>query len=257
MEKSEFGRYFADKNKIYYGHGIGNEVNGVIESILKYGLRCSHDNLEYTTVPLGVGDENLFEDIQEKLNNWEHLDSKKIVVASLPIEWHLMNVGTLYGKRQAAFYNYVSEEEAQNIRNEFDGSEKFWISKGYFLKPEFIAGVYDAENQSFAPNERYYENLPEEEKNEILESVKSNYIATLREAGWTCKEFSEVAKDMHWRIPLTQEEIEKSDKEFGEERPSVNTQESPKTNSEELKKEVIKPISKEELTFDDDDEIVW
>ncbi len=235
MEKDEIRKYFCNSENVYYGHGIGAERKGVIESILKYGLRCSHGSLDYTTMALGVGSENLFDEIEDKLNNWQHLDSKKIVIASLPMNLLLVDAGSLYGKRHSAFYNHISMEEAENIReNELKDYDNISFSQGDFLRPEFIRGIYDANARAFVPNERYYENLPEEEKNKLIEEVTQKYNEILEESKNNDSPFP-------WKIKDIKEMLEKN-KEI--------------VREDEVKKENTRSSEKEQNS-DDDDLLIW
>ena len=48
-------KYFNNEENSYYGHGIGGGDEKTIQSILKNGLRCSHEQLAYTTVEFRIG----------------------------------------------------------------------------------------------------------------------------------------------------------------------------------------------------------
>lgn len=196
---------FSNEFNAYYGHGTGSNNPEKIESIFKNGLRCSHEQLDFTTIPFGQGSPTLFEENKEEMNNWQHKDSKQIIIASLPLEYHHLDVmGTpLYGKRQAAFYYFVSQEQ----------SNELGISPGLYLKPEFIMGVYDANQKDFIYNERYYENLPEEEQEKLMDEIKKQYINILKESGFTFSEYAEILQVSNMKNPLTEEEIKEYDKE--------------------------------------------
>lgn len=199
MEISEIAKKFANIENMYYGHGIGGRNDEIVKSIFKYGLRCSHNELYKTTIEFGTGSENLFGDIEPIMSNWEHKGSTQIIIASLPERFHHLDIiGTpMYQKRQAAFYNSISNEQAQ----------EFGISPGLYLKPEFVMGMYDAKTKEFRANDRYYENLPEEEQKRILDEVKRQYIEIIKQSGWTIAEYSEILKDTEIPFPLTAEEI--------------------------------------------------
>ncbi len=209
MNKEDISSSFNNTGNVYYGHGIGADSQEVIDSIFENGLRCSHEQLYFTTIALGEGSDRLFEKTEETMNNWKHKDSKQIIIASLPKEYHLLApMGTvLYGKGQAAFYNYFSQDEAS----------KLGIASGYYLKPEFVSGVYDANTHSFTSNEKYYENLPSQEQKKIFEEVKRQYIDLLKGGPWTLEEYAEILKRTSGtQIPLTPEEIATADKEVFE-----------------------------------------
>lgn len=204
MNEAQIVKEFSNKENIYYGHGIGAERQDVIDSIFKYGLRCSHEQLDFTTIPFGEGSDTLFKDNEETMNNWQHKGSKQIIIASVPRDYHLLDAGTLYGKRQAAFYNYFSQEEANELG----------LAQGYYLKPEFVRGVYDANSRSFVSNAKYYENLSPEEQNKLFAEVKKQYIDLLKGSQWTLEEYAGIMKrTMGIDIPLTAEEIAQADRE--------------------------------------------
>lgn len=51
----DIGKYFSNEENSYYGHGIGGGDENTVQSILKNGLRCSHEQLAYTTVEFRRG----------------------------------------------------------------------------------------------------------------------------------------------------------------------------------------------------------
>lgn len=159
MELKDIKKEFANQANQYYAHGIGAYDENIIKSIFENGLRCSHNELYWTVLEFGKGSDTLFEENEELLDNWEHKGSKHIMIASLPEVFHLLDVkGTpLFQKRHAAFYNTISPEEASQLG----------ISPGLYLKPEFIRGMYDANKKDFIENDRYYENLPEQEQKRV------------------------------------------------------------------------------------------
>lgn len=206
MEQKEIENKFANEGNQYYAHGIGAYDKNVIKSIFENGLRCSHNELYWTVLELGKGSDSLFREKEALMNNWEHKDSKHIMIASLPEVFHLLDVmGTaLFQKRHAAFYNNISPEEAS----------KLGISPGLYLKPEFIMGMYDAEKKDFVVNDRYYENLPEEEQRKILEDVKKQYIDIISNSDWTLAEYAQILEDIGIECPLSPEEISNDGKEI-------------------------------------------
>lgn len=206
MDTKEIESKFSNSSNFYYGHGIGGYNQNVIDSIFKNGLRCSHGQLEFTTLTLGQGSPTLFQENEELINNWQHKGSRQIIIASLPKAFHVIDVmGTpLYGKRQAAYCYSISNEQAQELG----------IGSGLYLKPEFVLGVYDADEKSFTSNEQYYENLPEEEQQKLMADTKRQYIEILKQSGWTLSEYSEILKNSNWDGPLTAEEIQKGDEEI-------------------------------------------
>lgn len=206
MEQKEIENKFANEGNQYYAHGIGAYDKNVIKSIFENGLRCSHNELYWTVLEFGKGSDSLFREKEALMNNWEHKGLKHIMIASLPEVFHLLDVkGTaLFQKRHAAFYNNISPEEAS----------KLGISPGLYLKPEFIMGMYDAEKKDFVVNDRYYENLPEEEQRKILEDVKKQYIDIISNSDWTLAEYAQILEDIGIECPLTPEEISNDGKEI-------------------------------------------
>lgn len=205
VELKDIEKKFANQANQYYAHGIGVYDEKVIKSIFENGLRCSHNELYWTVIEFGNGSDTLFREKEELLNNWEHKGSKHIIIASLPEIFHLLDVqGTpLFKKRHAAFYNHISQEEANELG----------IAPGLYLKPEFIMGMYDANKKDFIVNDRYYENLPEQEQRRVLEEMKQQYIETIENTGWTLEEYEQILDDIDMEFPLTQEEISNAGKE--------------------------------------------
>ena len=213
LEQMDIEKQFVNQVNQYYAHGIGEYDEKVIKSIFENGLRCSHNELYWTVVEFGKGSDTLFKEKQELLNNWEHKGSKHIMIASLPDAYHLLDVkGTpLFQKRHAAFLNNISQEQASKLE----------IAPGLYLKPEFIVGMYDANKKDFIENDRYYENLPEQEQKRVLDEIRQQYIETIEKSGWTLEEYAQVLKDVDMEIPLTQEEISNNGKEIEQEQEMV------------------------------------
>ena len=125
-----------NKNNAYYGHGtIGGDE--IITSIFNNGIRCSHEQLYFTTVVLGVGRDTLFDDVRPTIDNWPHLGAKNIIIASMPLKY-MIN----HSEREGAYYNYLTPEEAS----------KKSVSPGYYLMPEFVLGCYNSETKQFREN---------------------------------------------------------------------------------------------------------
>lgn len=159
---------FNDNSLMYFGHGTVE--SNTVDLIFNDGLKVKnsdevrgYDNnlrgLDSTTVALGFGSEELFNEQSNLLNNWPHKDAKNIVIVSIPTNY--------------AFFNY----ETSNSMG--DPYEQFYINKGeqgYFLRPEFIKGVYDANSKEFIPNKNFYMNLSIEDKKKLFEELDINYI---------------------------------------------------------------------------------
>ena len=191
-----------NEENMYYGHGTGIDSPEITNSIIKNGLRCSHGSLYYTSVALGIGNHIEKEEI-DMLKNWPHKNSKIIIIVSLPIKYKILDnpsIGT-YNMADAAFY-YIPNE---NIRKEYD------LTNSPYVMPEFIAGYYDANNDSFTPNLRYYEKLSKEKQEKLFKQVKQNYLNIIEE-GCGIEEYQAILADLGYEFPLTQEEIIKYSK---------------------------------------------
>ncbi len=193
----QINKLLNNTQNIYFGHGTGTEDSKVIQSIMKYGLRCSHGSLYFTSVVLGIGSQ-IAESEQEMLKRWPHNDSKIIIIVSLPIQYKILNlVGTAtYNQGDAAFY-YIPDEAT--IKN-------FSLTNSPYVMPEFIVGYYDARNDSFTSNPIYYENLQEHEQSNLFNKVKENYFNII-DNSWGIEEYKAAIKELGWGFGLTEEEL--------------------------------------------------
>lgn len=193
----EINKLLNNTQNMYFGHGTGVENDEVTQSIMNNGLRCSHGSLYFTSVTLGVGSQ-IQEPEQEMLKNWPHNDSKNIIIVSLPLQYKILDTVGIptYNQRDAAYY-YIPDEVKR---------EKFSLTNSPYVMPEFIVGYYDARNDSFIQNPRYYENLQEHEQKELFNQVKENYFNIINDS-WGIEEYKEVLKNLGWRFGLTEEEL--------------------------------------------------
>lgn len=126
------------------GHGTGRsrDTKEVIESIFKNGLRTKDNSLYYTTI--GLDTQNI-EKLSERLKNWEHCESKKIIIIRIPIEYiNLIGDTTdLDGERYGAFM--TSKEESGKKTN--------------YLDPKFILGYFDAQTEEIVFNDLFEKEL--------------------------------------------------------------------------------------------------
>lgn len=189
--------YLSNNNNMYFGHGIGSENCNVIQSIMNNGLRCSHGSLYFTSLALGIGSQ-IPNSAYELLKNWPHGDSKIIVIVSLPMKYKIIDsVGAAtYNQGMAAYY-YVP---CACMR------EKFSLTNSSYVMPEFIVGYYDARNDSFTSNSRYYENLLECEQDILFKKVRDNYFNIINNS-WGIEEYKDVARELGWGFELTDEEV--------------------------------------------------
>ena len=195
VDENEILEEFSDESLSYFGHGtLLDELR--IESILEEGLRVInpenirfYDNklrgLSSTTEILGFGSNQLFDEKKELLNNWQHKNAKTIIIVSVPREYEISTEdfgGN--GDRYKHFYT---------------GSKK----DGFYLRPEFIKGIYDANTHSYTENTNFYKNLDEETKKQLFTDIKESFIKTFGAEGKTNPE-GQVKFP-----PLTEEEKEK------------------------------------------------
>lgn len=180
-----------NKDNMYYGHGTGITNNDVINSIMNKGLRCSHGKLYHTSMTLGIGTQIRDEEYM-LLKNWPHRESEIIAIVSIPMRYQIIPIpGTItQGENREVAYYYQPSEEDQS----------------FFVMPQFIAGYYDARNDSFTPNPKYYENLSEEERTTLFSKIKQNYFNIL-ESGVGVDTYKEITQDLEMEFGLTDEEV--------------------------------------------------
>ena len=215
--EEDISKYFCGKDEYILGHGT-NGGEEVVNAIISSGLKVQNSQeasfymntlrgLDSTSVILGNGSENFFEQNQKILDNWEHKDAKDIIIISLPTKYisHAFSIGV-------------------------DNYEPFYVNDndkgGLLLRPEFIKGRYNAKNKTFTPNKNYYKNLDISKKEELLKEVKSkftklfaqNWLESPEEAkeffSLDDKEFDELV--VNWYIEKLKKEI--NDKELEEDK---------------------------------------
>lgn len=146
---------------ICLGHGIGRtgNMNDTIQSIFQNGLRTKDNSLYYTTIGL---DTTNIEALRQKLNEWQHQDSKKIILIRLPLEYinRLGDSADLDGEKFGAFYNEVISSNGKIT---------------YYLDPKFIVGCYDVEKQVVLLNNNFERILSEK----TLRTLREKYKTTL------------------------------------------------------------------------------
>ena len=194
-ENTEIKESFSDSSVYYFGHGTtGNKT--ILESILSNGLKVVNPKeiraygntlrgLDSTTIVLGSGTDQLFEQEKRELDNWPHKGSQNIVIVSLPKDYVLrtMDIGTF----------------ADPYKPFYVGSEE----RGFNLRPEFIRGIYNADTHSFTENANFYQSLDEETQKKLFEDIKTAYI----------KSYAEVSnvnpRETSNPLPLNEQEMEK------------------------------------------------
>lgn len=160
--------FFSDEDCFYLGHGTTGDES-TIQSIFETGLRVvnpeairpydSHlRGLDSTSISLGAGSDHLFSYQQKLIENWPHLQSKKIVICALPQKLVLPFICcSPYSDLYRSFY-IGSEED------------------GYSLRPEFIRGYYDVDEGAFIPNTNFYQNLDDDKRQALMNELIACYI---------------------------------------------------------------------------------
>ena len=142
------------------GHGTGRsgDKEEIVKSIFKTGLRTKDNSLFYTSIGL---DTSNIEKLETKLNNWEHLESKKIILIRRPIKYInvLGDSADLDGERYGAFM--LEREESGKRVN--------------YVDPKFIAGCYDTSVHEFESNDKFEKTL----SRDSIETLEKQYRVTL------------------------------------------------------------------------------
>ena len=152
---NELTNLFNEEGYGWLGHGTKGAGNdSITDSIFKNGLRTYHNSLAETTDVIDV--RNIGE-LQERLKNWGHYDSKRIIIARVPYEYvnKIGDLGDIGGERYGAFFN--QKEESGKMVN--------------YLDPKFIVGYYDVNTDTVVLNDNFEEKLSAESINEL----KSKY----------------------------------------------------------------------------------
>ena len=188
-----------NENNMYYGHGVGGASLQDIDSIMNNGLRCSNGALYYTSIALCQGN-NVTNEAIDYLKKWPHKSSDKIIIISLPFKYNIIESPSLgtYNCANSAFY-YVPTLEEQ---------KEYSLTNTNYVMPEFVKGYYDAINDEFIQNSKYYELLPIEEQEKVFKKVKCNYLTIINDACGIAK-YREILEDLPgFKFPLSDEEVE-------------------------------------------------
>lgn len=199
--ENELRKYFQGSKEYYFGHGTPGG-DKIVNSIFQEGLHVdtvgrrresinglsSLRGLESTTITLGEGSDTLFHEYKEKLDNWPHNESDNIIIISLPEEYFLPPIPNK--DKFESFYIHSPNDEF------------------YFLRPEFIKGVYNANTQSLTLNENYYQCLSKEQTSKLFEDVKLHFIKAYADMGNVSPE------KLRNSLPLDEKEIEQATYEW-------------------------------------------
>lgn len=186
----------SESGYMCFGHGTGRKGNSdeVVDSIFKDGLRTKNNSLYYTTIGLStptpeikaqlkeIGiQEPTIEDLKKQFNNWQHQDSKKIIIARIPTEY-INNAGDrsdLDGEMFGAFYTQKQQPNGQETN---------------YLDSKFIVGCFDVDKQAVRLNKNFERNLSAG----TIEQLKENYKKTVEKTN---------ARKERQTWGITQEEI--------------------------------------------------
>ena len=167
--------FFLNESNYYFGHGT-SVSDEIINAIANEGLKVKDPEevrgymdtlrgLDSTTIAFGPGNKDLFKNQENLLNNWPHKGARNVVIVSLPMKYVLDTQSSKVGTDYFEPY-YIGSEE-----------------KGYRLRPEFILGVYNADEKSMRLNGNYYTNLSKEAQAKLFESVEERYAVSYSEYG--------------------------------------------------------------------------
>jgi hypothetical protein len=186
----------SESGYMCYGHGTGRKGNSdeVVDSIFNEGLRTKNNSLYYTTIGLSTPTPELkeqfkeigmpeptIEDLKKQFNNWQHQDSKKIIIARIPTEY-INKAGDrsdLDGEMFGAFYTQKQQPNGQATN---------------YLDSKFIIGCFDVDKQAVRLNKNFERTLAPE----TIEQLKENYKKTVEKTN---------ARRIRQNLGITQEEI--------------------------------------------------
>ena len=157
----ELEKLFSDTGYICLGHGIGRsgDSDDIVNMIFNNGLRTKDNSLYFTTVVLSTPTPELkqqyndlglplpsMESLKNQLNNWQHLDSKKIIIARIPTKY--INTNGDRSDKDGEMYGAFMTEELSS-----EGKVT------YYLDPKFIVGCFDVEKQEIELNSKFEPDL--------------------------------------------------------------------------------------------------
>ena len=175
---------------ICLGHGTGRtgNTNDTVQSIFQNGLRTKDNSLYYTTIGL---DTTNIEALRQRLNEWQHQDSKKIILIRLPLEYINMlgDSADLDGEKFGAFYNEKISSDGKIT---------------YYLDPKFIIGCYDVEKQAVILNSNFEKLLSED----TLRILKEKYKMTLEKTQARFKRQEEALSNLNANNQHIQDEAQ-------------------------------------------------
>lgn len=167
----------SESGYMCYGHGTGRTGNSdeVVDSIFNKGLRTKDNSMYFTTIGLSTPTPELveqykelglpepsIEDLKKQFNNWQHQDSKKIIIARIPTEYinQMGDRSDRDGEMFGAFYIQEIQENGKSTN---------------YLDPKFIVGCFDVEKQAVRLNKNFEKTLTPE----TIERLKAGYKIAL------------------------------------------------------------------------------
>lgn len=177
----------SESGFICLGHGTGRSGNSneVVESIFNNGLRTKDNSLYYTTIVLSTPTPELkqqyvemglpeptIERLKNQFNNWQHLESKKIIIARIPTEYinQMGDRSDRDGEMYGAFYTQKILPDGKSIN---------------YLDSKFIVGCFDVEKQAVRLNKKFERTLTPE----TIEKLKVEYKRTLEKTNIRLQSF--------------------------------------------------------------------
>ena len=157
----ELEKLFSDSGYICLGHGVGRSSDSVdiVSMIFNNGLRTKDNSLYFTTIVLSTPTPELkqlyndlglplpsIESLKNQLNNWQHLNSKKIIIARIPNKY--INTNGDRSDKDGEMYGAFMTEELSS-----EGKVT------YYLDSKFIIGCFDVERQEIELNDKFEPDL--------------------------------------------------------------------------------------------------
>ncbi len=181
--------YLSESGYFFLAHRTGRfgNANSVVDSIFKEGLRAKDNSLYYTTIGLSTPTpeikaqlkemqqpEPTIAELKDLFNDWPHLNSKKIIIARIPIQYINMrgDLGDANGERYGAFMRSRTAETGK-VTN--------------YLDPKFILGCFDVEKQLVRLNPRFEWQLSPE----TIASLSAKFAETVAKTERRLKSFQD------------------------------------------------------------------
>ena len=200
----ELEKLFSDTGYICLGHGIGRSGDSADIVIFNNGLRTKDNSLYFTTVVLSTPTPELkqqyndlglplpsIETLKNQLNNWQHLDSKKIIIARIPTKY--INTNGDRSDKDGEMYGAFMIEELSS-----EGKVT------YYLDSKFIVGCFDVEKQEIELNSKFESDLLPSS----IARLESRYKRVLEKTRERLKKLEETIIFQQETLQPTQENIE-------------------------------------------------